>query len=231
MEKKLQNKNYSIKEEDFDYIDKPEKISRRAVIGYSLLFLGVGILAGYGHIKKTKIEDELKEVGIELSKYYIYSKQKLPYEGFKLFDKYLYPRAQEIKISDLIIEPTLTKKENVYYPKQSYEKMHNLLPYLLGAEIIGISVYVLPKDELVRMTVNKNSALMPYLSDPDMVVEQFKLLKLLLEGKGAEIDMRILQKHERDIKLLTGYKLSEIDNQIARASMTYLSHYHGYQLH
>jgi hypothetical protein len=72
---------------------------------------------------------------------------------------------------------------------------------------------------------------MPYLSDPDMVVEQFKLLKLLSEGKGAEINIKILQKHERDIKLLTGYKLSEIDNQMARAFMTYLSNYHGYQLH
>jgi|GEM_PF-6578867 len=230
MEKKLQNKNYSIKE-DFDYIDEPEKISRRALIGYSLIFLGAGILAEYGYIKKTKIENELKKLGIELSKYYIYSKQKLPYEGFKLFDKYLYPRAQEIKISNLIIEPTLAKKENVYYPKQNYEKMQNVLPYLLGAEIMGISIYVLPKDELVRMTVNKNSALIPYLSDPYMVAEQFKLLKLLLEGKGAEIDIKILQKHERDIKLLTGYKLSEIDNQIARAFMAYLSHYHGYQLH
>ncbi len=231
MEKKLQNKNYSIKEEDFNYINESKKISRRDLIACSLLFLGAGILAAYEHINKTKRENELKEAGIELSKYYLYSKQKLPYESFKLFDKYLYPRVQEIKISNLIIEPTLTKKENVYYPKQSYEKMHNLLPYLLGAEIIGISIYVLPKDELVRMTVNKNSALMPYLSDPNMVVEQFKLLKLLLEGKGAEIDIKILQKHERDIKLLTGYKLSEIDNQMARAFMTYLSNYHGYQLH
>ena len=230
MEKKLQNKNYSI-EEDFDCIEEPEKISRRALIGYSLLVLGPVILAGYGHIKKTRLENELKQIGIELSKYYIYSKQKLPYEGFKLFDNYLYPRAQEIKISNLIIEPTLTKKENVYYPKQNHEKMRNVSPYLLGAEIMEIPIYVLPKDELVRMTVNKNSALMPYLSDPYMVLEQFKLLKVLLEGKGAEINIRILQKHERDIKLLTGYSLSEIDNQIARAFMTYLSHYHGYQLH